>query len=434
MKILSPYVHYFYDIDENIIILEALSGNIIKISKDKKDRFIHVINNPNILEDNNILVTQKIFVDDNINCKEINRILYQEFLEKKDKLHLIILPTEFCNFRCIYCYEEHKNRIMHEDIIVAISQFVDKNIDQYKALFVEWFGGEPLCAQNIIIKLSEILIKICKKHHKPYLSSITTNGYMLNEQVFKKMLELKILNYQITLDGCKDSHDVQRMLLNGDGTYDVILNNLRTIRDTIKSKFFAITIRCNITSNNYTQFPIFLDQMKKDFGNDKRFNFIWKLAWNPKNEEDSIYMNPMAIKQILLESNKRSLDISPIRQQITKYGSICYASNKNSFVIGVDGKIYKCTIHFEEDINCVGSLTNDGNMELDEDKFRFWTEQKVENTKQCMNCSYYPFCMGISCMASEIHSNKKEACHDLKDYINNFVSCFLNSSIEIKDF
>lgn len=434
MKILSPYVHYFYDSDGNILILETLSGNIIKINKDRTEKFIQAINNPNILEDDNILVIQKVFIEDNINCEEINQILYQEFLEKKDKLYLIILPTEFCNFRCIYCYEEHKNKIMNENTIDAILQFVDKNIDQYKSLSVGWFGGEPLCARSVVEKLSEMLIEICKKHKKPYIANMTTNGYELNDKVFKKMLGLKILNYQITLDGCKESHDLQRVLFNGNGTYDVILNNLRNIRDNIKSKYFTITIRCNITSNNYSQFAIFLEEMAKDFGNDKRFNFIWKLAWNPKKEENSIYLNDIAMKQILFESRKRNLDISYIRYQMKKYGSICYASDKNSFVIGVDGKIYKCTVHFEEEINCVGYLTKDGNMNLDEEKLSFWTGENIDNTKRCMKCFYYPCCMGIFCMASKIHSNKREVCPDLKYCIDDFVSCFSNDSIQVKDF
>lgn len=47
-------------------------------------------------------------------------------------------------------------------------------------------------------------------------------------------------------------------------------------------------------------------------------------------------------------------------------GYICYASKKNSIVIGSDATLYKCTGDFEYEKNHVGVLTPDGQMKYNE--------------------------------------------------------------------
>lgn len=51
-------------------------------------------------------------------------------------LHLIILPTEQCNFRCRYCYESFQRGKMEDSVVESILKFVRKNITRYTSLKV----------------------------------------------------------------------------------------------------------------------------------------------------------------------------------------------------------------------------------------------------------------------------------------------------------
>lgn len=39
--------------------------------------------------------------------------------------HLILLPTEQCNFRCVYCYENFKIGRMQRSIVEAVKKLLE---------------------------------------------------------------------------------------------------------------------------------------------------------------------------------------------------------------------------------------------------------------------------------------------------------------------
>lgn len=110
-------------------------------------------------------------------------------------LHLIILPTEQCNFRCKYCYEDFKIGNMSKEKQDAIILFLRKNIKNYTAISLDWFGGEPLLAMDAIEYISKHALEICRIAKKPLISSMTTNGYFLDCATFEK-LSAFINNYK----------------------------------------------------------------------------------------------------------------------------------------------------------------------------------------------------------------------------------------------
>lgn len=143
-----------------------------------------------------------------------------------DCLRLILLPTEQCNFRCVYCYEKFERGRMSETTQDAIVEYIQENINRYKGLIVNWFGGEPTEAMDIIENLSLRLIEVCKKNKKAYNAGITTNGYNLTLENFKKLKKFHVTEYQIIIDGLENIHNAQRMMSDGSPTFDVIMKNL----------------------------------------------------------------------------------------------------------------------------------------------------------------------------------------------------------------
>ena len=145
-------------------------------------------------------------------------------------LHLILLPTEQCNFRCKYCYETFKKGKMNDTVQDSVIAYVRKNIHKHTGLYISWFGGEPLEALDVVEKLSRAFQNICKVAKKPYSASMTTNGYDLSLETYKKLYDLGVYNYQITLDGLQEEHDRQRVLADGQGSFAKIVENLINIK------------------------------------------------------------------------------------------------------------------------------------------------------------------------------------------------------------
>ena len=48
---------------------------------------------------------------------------------------------------------------------------------------ISWFGGEPLLEMEVIDYVSQKVMEICRKAHKPYTAAVTSNGYLLSRTV-----------------------------------------------------------------------------------------------------------------------------------------------------------------------------------------------------------------------------------------------------------
>lgn len=353
---------------------------------------------------------------------------YMDIVEE-NTLRLIILPTEKCNFCCNYCYETFEKGKMLPKIQDSLIKFVKKNIMKFSSMDVRWFGGEPLEALDVIENLSNSFIDICRTAKRNYTSSMTTNGYNLSLDNFKKLYSLRVHNYQITIDGIKATHDRQRMLRNGVGTFDKIVSNLVDIKTNIKSGIPRFTIRTNFTKCISQYIDEYIDYFSSIFSDDVRFSFSFQKAsdWGgnrvqdmSENLIDNIFYMELLRK---IAQNKNKLDISPHAALMNGNTCVCYANKRHSFVIGSDGKIYKCTGDFTFPQNHIGNLIN-GEMIIDNNAHAKWLCRNKRKSKSCNNCFYYGACLVGSCPASFIKEEKDNLCLFEKSFINCFLELF----------
>ena len=105
---------------------------------------------------------------------------------------------------------------MSLEIQDSLIKFVKKNITKFSSMEVRWFGGEPLEALDVVENLSNAFIRMCRAAKRKYTSSMTTNGYNLTLENFRKLYNLNVYAYQITIDGIRSTHDDLRILKNGE--------------------------------------------------------------------------------------------------------------------------------------------------------------------------------------------------------------------------
>lgn len=135
-----------------------------------------------------------------------------------------LFTTRSCNMRCTYCYEnKEKNTVFSSETSKNLLELIRNN---HNIKYIDLFGGESLLpdiADNIMDFLQELA-----KIRTNITFYIVTNGYETDKI-------LNILDYikdtfeevtiQISMDGSKNAHDMCRLDLNKNGTFDKVFNN-----------------------------------------------------------------------------------------------------------------------------------------------------------------------------------------------------------------
>ena len=142
------------------------------------------------------------------------------------KQELILLPTEKCNFRCSYCYEDFRVGKMKPWLVDSIKTFISNRVKSIDYLSLGWFGGEPLIAKKICLDIIKHSFKECEKNNVFLKGSFTTNGYFLTKPLVEELSKYNHASFQVTLDGYGEDHDVTRVSVNGKGTFDTVWSNI----------------------------------------------------------------------------------------------------------------------------------------------------------------------------------------------------------------
>ena len=362
------------------------------------------------------------------NEKDVADVLYQDYVTD-NKLTLLLIPIYDCNFRCKYCYESFNDKKMTTEIIARIEKYVKANLHDKKSLSIGWFGGEPLMAFSEMVEIMDKLKMLAYGVEKIFTQGIITNGYYLTPEVVNTLVKYKCMHIQVTLDGLEANHDTYRPLKDGQGTFATIVNNLRYIRDHVKSRFLTITLRANITLDMVNHLPEYVQFLEREFAEDRRFQFLWRFAsdWGGESVltmEDQLGDLAM-LKQCFAVIHNSKLNGRAHTRLFRKCGTICDASKKNYYVIGPDAKVFKCTmkLYADDAINNIGYLDENGIMVLDKTKEAHWrVKQEVE---KCNRCSFYAACFGMNCVAQRIY-NKENSCPYDKTIVPEILSLLAN--------
>ena len=304
-----------------------------------------------------------------------------------DALHLILMPTEACNFRCVYCYESFAHGRMARPVVDGIKRLLARRVSSLSSLTLSWFGGEPLLAREIMEEILEEAGALARAHPAMRLvSDVTTNAFHLTPEVFSRLVRLGVWRYQITLDGTREKHDRKRRRADGVGTFDRIWSHLLAMRD--EPKDFSVLVRVHACPDNEEDLAALLGDFQRAFGDDRRFEVFLRTLerlGGPSDDKLVTFAPPQGREAI---SRLRGLALARgIRHRTpADAGGVCYAAKGNSFVIRADGRINKCTVALETRENQVGRLREDGRMELSAPMVGRWMRGLPSGDPRALQC------------------------------------------------
>jgi uncharacterized protein len=350
-------------------LYNTFSASLLKFDKNTMIVVKKILENPNrcLYSDENkiknTLIAQGFLVENSIDEFKVLKLAYQATVLSPEKFGLTLAPTYDCNFKCPYCYQKNKNKsTMSNETILGIIKFLERReLSNCKRINLVWYGGEPLLSLNEVVKLQTLIMKLAEKKNIKLFTHMVTNGFLLNNDNWTKIQKLGIDNFQITLDGPREYHNMTRVLLNGDPTYDKIIENIMNLINSQKPP--RINIRTNISRNNLDAYYLLTKELEN-------YGLLGKVHLNPseiydvnnciKNKDEifkrSEYQNN--IFNIKKELSRKGWDISGAFDLSYFDGNHCGADCYYALLVGANGMVYKCWDDLGVEEKSIGSIND----------------------------------------------------------------------------
>lgn len=298
--------------------------------------------------------------------------------------------TEYCNLKCIHCYEgRRKENMRHMDydkIIYFIEEFI-----QYGAKEIVLSGGEPFLHPNIIALLTKIGECFSQT---PFI--ITTNGTLLDVPTLNCIEKFDNICVQISVDGAtKETHERQH----GHATFEKIIDVLEKIKHWPKHRKI---LRMTISKLNYKE-SVDVAKMAFHYNAQINYSYVCKVG-NAIENWDILGMSLAQLVGVNEEVYRYS--VKHPQQNVIPPKSIlsCPFENPN-YVFGLniqtDGSVNICTCLDSEYIignaytESFPDFLNSENIELLCKKIN--ERKEILKNSKCVGCSAIDRC-GQGCI------------------------------------
>lgn len=184
----------------------------------------------------------------------------------KEISFLIKPASSLCNLRCIYCF--YKDEAEYRDTKsfgVMDDETTHKLIDKalaYDAKKINFCfqGGEPTVAGS---EYFDKFIDYVNKHNKDKVVTyaIQTNLTLLDDELLKIFKDNDFL-VGVSLDGFMENHDSLRKDVEGSGSFEIIMNNIKRLKenDVRYNILTVLTRKLSLSPNKLFDF-----YLKNDF-------------------------------------------------------------------------------------------------------------------------------------------------------------------------
>lgn len=308
-------------------------------------------------------------------------------------MELTINITDKCNLRCKYCYQGNhtgKNTIT-DKLIGDILEFIRDKLNYFDedTLKIVYIGGEALIAFAQMKQITEMLELKFPNINKKY--SITTNGTILNDEIINFLKEYSI-NTAISIDGNKESHDVNRVDASGGGTFDKVISNV----ERLLSEKINIAARMTVSPNNVENLA---DNVVSLYNKGiKLFNIVcdFLVEWSGK-EISLLKEQYIKLETWYLEHNE-SVSLSCFDGRylslLTRKDLFCKAGIGSHYTLAFNGEIYPCNY-----------VANDKEFKLGDcakimkplDVHSKYQGYMALQQNKCIECKTKEFCHGRKC-------------------------------------
>lgn len=135
----------------------------------------------------------------------------------------VVHVTKQCNMKCLYCYERDKDSTYTwKEIKNLIDNFVKYN----KHFSIEYLGGEPLLAFDLLRQATEYMEDLTNKGIcKVEGYGITTNGTIMTQEIVDFLKQCPKVSWAASMDGSPFMNSMRIMKDTEKNSHDLVIKN-----------------------------------------------------------------------------------------------------------------------------------------------------------------------------------------------------------------
>lgn len=342
------------------------------------------------------------------------KMFQQNQWDKKLSTYTILTTTD-CNARCFYCFEKGcATMTMDENRAQDVSAYILKTCSKSK-IHLRWFGGEPLFNSVAIDSICQSL----KDAGQPYSSGMTTNGYLFDEAMVQKAVDLWCLKHvQITLDGTEEIYNKRKAYIyKGVNAFQRVIKNIGLLLDA----GIHVTVRLNMDGHNAEDLKVLASLLADKYAGKKGFTVYSHLLFQYEERMDNHTETELGKQWLAFEDYLEHLKIKRSRglNRSLKLNH-CMADSGRSVLISPDGKLHLCEHFNDKEISHVGTIYEEG---LDQSMIKKW-KSTLQEEPACKTCVHFPDCVKLTYCPSSTNGCLP---HTRAEHVRNYAVAVLNA-------
>lgn len=304
--------------------------------------------------------------------------------------------AEGCNLQCRYCYEgsQKKNGMMDKETIEQVLNYLVENAWDNEKIHLVLLGGEPLLNKPAFFHVINTIREQYGNIREKFLIEMTTNGTLLDEDVIKTVRDEKI-DLSVSIDGKKETHDINRESIDGREKFPAILKNISRL---LKLEV-PFNIRMTVSNNNvmklYENVIYFFEMGVKRVYISYDYYADWTedeliILDRQMQRLDELYLEEIA------DTDERILNLYDLKYTTflaKRPIEFCSAGSIGHFIVKCNGDIFPCSYVANEEFWKIGSV-NDG---INESCFRKCAKKYVQQKFSCKSCEIAFTCLAARC-------------------------------------
>lgn len=377
-----------YSLDNKHIIYNSLSKSSIAVPDDFSINSVLKSNDDNALA---MLKKAGIVVDESFDeLSALQYIFNKNYFGGHHFLNIVLVPSLACNFSCPYCFEHETQDLFEVNMdryFQILRLFTDKYFPLYDNIEISLFGGEPLLFKA---QFADYLNYVSKHFsHKKYITSIVTNGSLLDIETTQWLILNRCKAIQITIDGNKDIHNNNRIFKNGDASYNLLIDNINNLLPLLDNSC-QFDLRINLNNITPEEVASTLCDINIKYRDKVKVLFrpIYNTATYKQNNSNKFYdLKPyydLAIK----------LGFQIIKN--TYYFQACEScSGEGFFFLMPDLSIWKCVNDLRFSDAKIGYISESGDIRFHTHNLVKWFDySNCFADEKCLDCKLLPDCFG----------------------------------------
>lgn len=358
--------------------------------------------------------------------READFMLYRQRSHRNNScaFDITISPSRECNFSCDYCYVDKRPGRMGEATQERLVKFIEDQYDRapFKKLKVNWYGGEPLLALDIIENLSARLMELCSEKGAGYVGHVLTNGSLATPERCRRLVACGVKTIMPTISGNGDMHDYQRRANDGAMHFRDLMSNIDHMLEA------GLTVHANfvVNHNNFEECKELASKLCRKPGVVPRVTRTFAYGREGMVLKDGkgtplrLFGREEFSPYYLDFYRALGLDARGYADAMKPVDLYCAAWSNRGFFVDEVGDVFACMVDMDYPKRALTNVSEVGKPNAPFNWARFCQFDCLEPLRdpECRACAVLPICQG-GCACCRMLGD--DVCHDLKDCIGGFV-------------